>query len=116
MRPPELDLPERTSLSPESLSALPHVLEARSKLEAKVLIVSRYVASAHRGDALLLRCVLALGVAANRGLRRAARSRRRIARQGIVVVRRSRAPPSVLPRRRFHVERRGVGLEIRIYL
>lgn len=63
--------------SPEPLGGLPQVLQAGSKLETKVLLVSRYVVAAHRGHALLLGGVLALRVAAH-GLRRAAGRGRRV--------------------------------------
>lgn len=102
-------------LSPESLSAVPQVLQTRSELEAKVLVVSRYVVAAHRGDALLLGRVLALRVAAHR-FRRTARRRRRVPRQRIVVVSRRRAPSTVLAGRRLHVEHGRVRLEVRVDL
>lgn len=74
-------------ISPKSLSAVPQVLQTRSELEAQVLVVSRYVVAAHRGDAFLLGRVLALRVASHR-LRRTARRRCRVTRQSIIVVRR----------------------------
>lgn len=102
-------------ISPESLSAVPQVLHTRSELEAEVLVVSRYIVAAHRGDTFLLGCVLALRVAPHR-LRRATRRRRRVARQRIVVVRRRRAPPAVFAGRRLHVKNRRVRLDVRVDL
>lgn len=48
--------------SPKSLSTIPQVLQTRSKFEANVLIVSRYVVTTHRGDTFLLGRVLAFRI------------------------------------------------------
>lgn len=58
---------------------------------------------------------MALRVAPHR-LRRAARRRGRVPRQGVVVVGRRRAPPAVLAGRRLHVEHRRVRLDVRVDL
>lgn len=102
-------------ISPEPLRAVPQVLQTRSELETEVLVVSRYVVAAHRGDAFLLGCVLALRVTTHR-LRRAARRRRRVARQGIIIVRRRRASSAVLTGRRLHVEHGCIRLDVRVDL
>jgi len=101
--------------SVKSLSTVPQVLQTRSEFETEVLIVSRYIVAAHRGNAFLLGRVLALRVASHR-LRRAARCRRCITRQGIVVVRRGWTSPTVLAAGRFHVEHGRVRLDVRINL
>jgi len=101
--------------SVKSLSTIPQIPQTRSELETEVLIVSRYIVAAHRGNTFLLGRVLALRVASHR-FRRTARRRRCITRQGIVVIRRGWTSPTVLAAGRFHVEHGRVRLDIRINL
>lgn len=88
------------------LGAIPNVFKARSKLKAKVLVVSRYIASAHRRHALFLGRVLALGVAAHRLWRRRSLAR-------VVVVCRRRAASPVW---RLHVKHRSFRFDVRFDL
>lgn len=50
-------------------AVVPQVFQTRLELVAKVLIVSRYAATAHRRDAFFLGCVLTFGIAAHRARR-----------------------------------------------
>lgn len=102
-------------ISPESLSTVPEIFQTGSELEAKILIVSRYIVTAHRGDAFFLGRVLALRVTSHR-FRRTARRRRHVARQSVVVVRRRWTPSAVLASRRLDVEHGRVGLDVRVDL